>query len=236
MIKNSLRHLDMILHPSQFSLTKHREMGLTNPATVLPYFHAPPTRAAKTEPMNGETPYFLYVGRLEPLKGPQTLVPFFRNYPRARLVVVGEGSQSQVLREMAKASPNIEFLGWLDHSQIVSIYRDATAILIPSLCYEAGPLVPIEGFLYGTPSIGRRLGTLPELLEGTGGGLIYSDDESLRAALDELLDNPERRSELGARGRAAYCKNFTPEAHLTRYFEIIDELVQSKNRLKTKAA
>jgi glycosyltransferase involved in cell wall biosynthesis len=129
---------------------------------------------------------------------------------------------------MAQSSPNIEFAGWLDHERLAALYREAVAVIVPSLCFEGGPLVIIEGFSYGTPTIGRRLGALPELLDSIGGGMTYTDDNSLRQAMEQLLDNPERRREMGERARKLYCDQFTPNAHMTRYFEIIEEGMRRK--------
>lgn len=228
LLKDSMRHVDMILYPSTFSQEKHRELGLDAPGTVLRYFHTPSEGLRNLPRTDSTIPYFLFVGRFEKLKGAHTLIPLFRDYPRARLVMVGEGSQGTELREMAGDSLNIEFRGWLNHAELAPLYHNATALIVPSLCYENGPLVTLEAFSFRTPTLGRSIGTLPELLEGTGGGLVYQDDASLRAAMDELLDNPARRHQLGENGYAAYCQTFTAEAHLKRYFEIIEEMLAGR--------
>lgn len=222
MLDEAVGHLDMVLHPSSFSLVKHRDLGLKAPASVLRYFYAPPASTCELPRVEGTLPYFLFVGRFEKLKGAHTLIPLFREYPRARLVLVGEGSQANELRSLAGDSPNIEFLGWLSHAQLAPLYRNAAALIVPSLCFESGPLVTIEAFSYNTPTLGRNIGTFPELFAETGGGLTYSDDASLRAAMDQMLDNPVRRDGMGENGYAAYRRMYTPEAHLASYFAIIE--------------
>ncbi len=230
MVQDAVKHLDMLLHPSQFCMEKHRAMGVRAPATVLPYFHTTPEKFSEPPPRHNGAPYFIFVGRLELLKGAHTLIPLFRNYPRARLVIVGEGSQLPHLKELAAGSRNIEFRGWLEHSQLSSLYRNATALLVPSLCYESGPLVIVEAYCNRTPIIGRSLGSIPQLLQETGGGITYTNDASLRAAMDELLDNPTQRDEMGERGYEASQRLFTPDAHLARYFEIIETVMEKKTK------
>lgn len=229
MMRDSLRNLDMLIHPSPFSLEKHRAMGLNVPATVLYYLETMKPTAEPAPPRPADVkPYFLYSGRLETLKGVHTLIPLFREYPRARLVISGEGTQMEELKALAGGSPNIEFTGWLNHSELIAYYRNATALIIPSLCFEAGPLVIPEAYGNHVPAIGRNIGSLPNLLQESLGGQIYSDDDSLRAILDKMLDNPAWRDELGERGYAASQALFTTEAHLTHYFEIIQEIRERK--------
>ncbi len=233
MLDDALKHLDMLIHPSKFSQAQHSGMGFQPPTTLLRYFHLPARDSEFAQQIEIQQPYFLFVGRFEPLKGAHTLISFFRAYPRARLVLVGDGNQFAELKQLAGDSPNIEFTGWLNHSQMTTLLRDATALIIPSLCFEGGPLVVLEAYLQRTPTIGRAIGSIPDLLESTGGGLTYTDDASLRAVLDELLDNPARRNELGNNGYAAYQEQFTPDAHLKNYFQIIEPLLANKARKST---
>lgn len=228
MMNEAIKHIDMLIHPSPFSMQKHRELGLNAPGTVMYYLQTLEPARADTAPLANASPYFLYVGRLEALKGVHTLLPLFRDYPRARLVIVGEGSQLAELRKMAGGSTNIEFTGWMAHNDLAQYYRNATALIIPSLCFEGGPLVIPEAYLNHTPVIGRHIGALPDLLLDTGGGLTYQEDSELRGILDELLDNPARRHELGDRGYQASQKLFTTEAHLARYFQIIESVMERK--------
>ena len=59
-----------------------------------------PVPAADPSPISGE-PYFLFVGRLEKLKGLQDLFPMLRGFPAARLRIAGTGTYEQELRAMA---------------------------------------------------------------------------------------------------------------------------------------
>lgn len=229
MMQDALKHVDMLLHPSPFSMRIHREMGVQVPATVMPYFHRQHLRAVEVRPSMLEKPYFLFVGRFEQLKGAHTLIPLFRDYTRAQLVLVGEGSQYSELQALAGSSPNIKFLKWMNQQELAGVYRDATALIVPSLCYENAPLVVLEAHLQKTPVIGRNIGSLPDLLTEPMGGLTYADDGSLRAILDELLDQPARREMLGINGYSAYMGNYTPEAHLERYFGIIRQAQRKKD-------
>lgn len=223
LLRSAVQHVDLFLSPSHFGIDQHRRRGFDAPMCYLPNFV--PDLPGEHPPVPQSTPpYFLYAGRLERLKGVQTLVPLFREHRDARLLIAGAGSYERHLRELAGSSPNIEFLGRLPAARLQDLYRHALALIVPSLCYESAPLVILEAFRAQTPVLARRIGGLAELIEESGGGLLYDDEAGLSAAIEQLIANREWRDALAGRGHAAYQRQHTPGAHLARYFEIIETL------------
>jgi glycosyltransferase involved in cell wall biosynthesis len=225
-VERSVRHVDAFLAPSAFARAMTLAQGFPAPIRVLPHFIADEETqvADDSAPAAPNRPFFLYVGRLERLKGVHSLVERFRGLHYADLKIVGAGSSEAELREVAAGSPHIQFLGWIPHSELRELYRAATAVVVPSLCHETFGLVPLEAFAAGTPAIVRRAGALPELVEQSGGGLVYESDSELCGALELLLADRGRRDALGKRGYQAYRRCYSEEVHLGRYFEIIREL------------
>ena len=113
---------------------------------------------------------------------------------------------------------------FLRHS-VPGISRQAIAVLVPSLCFEVFPLIPTEAFAHGTPVVARRIGALTEIVEESGGGLTFDTLDDCAGAMNRLQNDAELRRELGDRGRATAHEKWTPEAHLARYLEIIEELM-----------
>ncbi|MDX1529898.1 MAG: glycosyltransferase family 4 protein [Rhodothermales bacterium] len=237
LLGRAVRHVDRFLAPSAFTRDIHRERGFHAPISVLPNFVPLPAErgngrsAGGNEPQTGrpsdshgppEEPYFLFVGRLERVKGLHTLVPVMRRWGRAPLLVAGAGSAEAALRRLAGGAPNVRFLGWLPAERLAALYRGAAAVIVPSVTYEVFPLVALEALSHGTPIIVRRLGGLPEIAVQSGGGLVYEDDAELVAALDAVLDEPARRERMGRLGREAVRREWSADAHLERYFQIID--------------
>jgi glycosyltransferase involved in cell wall biosynthesis len=220
--------VDAFIALSSFSKRQHRQMGFDFPIVHLPSFVASPEPASLTsEDVVGEAqvePYFLFVGRLEKLKGLQTLIPVFRDHPQARLLIAGAGSYGPHLRQLAQGSANIRFLDQLPGRQLQDLYQHAVALIVPSLCFEIFTLVTVEAFRHGTPVIVRNLGALAEIVEQSGGGLLYDTSEGLWQAMDLLLGDPSYRRQLGQRGYEAYQRNWTVEAHLKRYLALIQDL------------
>jgi glycosyltransferase involved in cell wall biosynthesis len=171
-------------------------------------------------------PYFLFAGRLEKLKGLHTLIPVFQRYDRAELWIAGAGTEEKRLRQLAAGGDNIRFLGRVDTSHLAALYRDAVAVIVPSLCYEVFSLVPIEAMQQGTPVIVRNLGAMPEVVQESGAGLVYNTEEELVQGMDRLLGDRVWRNELGERGHRTYLREWTPERHLERYLGLVEQLGQ----------
>ena len=80
-------------------------MGLDVPFVHLPVFvPRVPDESDRVGAVN-EDPYFLFVGRLETIKGPQTLLPVFKRFNRARLVIAGAGEAEAELRNRQQIVP-----------------------------------------------------------------------------------------------------------------------------------
>jgi glycosyltransferase involved in cell wall biosynthesis len=111
-LRRAAAQVDVFITASRFAGDKHAELGFGRAIEILPPFttRAPaPAPAAGWPPGSG--PYFLFVGRLERVKGLQTLIPLFRRSTRARLLVAGTGSYEASLRRLAADAPNIAWLG-----------------------------------------------------------------------------------------------------------------------------
>jgi glycosyltransferase involved in cell wall biosynthesis len=209
-------------------------MGLDVPIVHLPHFvpstetEVPTAEKAAEEPP--EEPYFLFVGRLEKLKGLQTLIPLFDDYRKAQLLIAGTGSYESRLRQQAGGNGNIRFLGHLSSRHLQDFYRQAVAVIVPSLCFEVFPLAILEAFRQHTPVIARNLGTMPEIIGESGGGIIYNTDEDLVAKLDQLLADPSLHRILGQKGYQAYQQKWTIDNHLQHYFALIHEIAETHNQ------
>jgi glycosyltransferase involved in cell wall biosynthesis len=228
LLHNMVKHVDAFLAPSRFVKRTHLQHGLDVPIAHLPYFAPAPdlslpavTGAVTKQP--GQ-PYFLFVGRLEKLKGLQTLIPLFRHYHGAQLWIAGTGSYETQLRKMAAGSVNVRFLGRVSYGQLQDLYRQAVALIVPSICLEVFGIVIIEAFAQQTPVIVRNLGAMPEIVEESGGGLVYDTEEELLAAMEGLVLDPARRDKLGRLGYRSYQRQWTAEAHLERYLALIREI------------
>jgi glycosyltransferase involved in cell wall biosynthesis len=223
MMADAIKHVDTFLSPDRHTIDKHREVFPEMPIVCVPHFVPRVDLAELSDEM---APYFLFVGRLEKLKGLQEIIPLFVRYPRAQLWVAGTGSYGDQLRALAQGSPNIRFLGFRSDQDLQQLYRQAIAVIVPSLNYEvAPPLVAMEAFRQQTPVLVRNIGSMPSIIDESGGaGFVYSKVDELERRMDQLCSSRRLRGELGMRGYRSYLQFWTADAHLTTYFRLIREI------------
>lgn len=222
-----LKHVDCFLSPSRFTLQKHLEMGLDIPIRQMPYFLPKPVENGEVK-TSDRPPYFLFVGRLEYIKGVHNLIEVFRHRPDFELLIAGDGEYRTNLEKQAEDCTNIKFLGRLPQEGLADLYRNATAVIVPSICYETFGIIIIEAFSHKTPVIVNDLGALPEVVEDSDGGYIYRSDEELVAAMEKLAADRKLRDELGEKGHRAFMKYWNEDPHIEQYLGLI-ESIQERN-------
>lgn len=230
LIAREASHIDAFLMLSQSAADNHRRFGFKAPMTVVPSF-LPAEEAVALPPAPREQdapPYFLFVGRLEIIKGLQDVIPQFGPDAPAELWIAGAGEYEGELRRLAEGRDKVKFLGRQPMDRLRQLYRDALAVVTPSVCYEVFPMVVLEAFREGTPIVARDLGPYPEIVDETGGGLLFRDDASLRDALTRLADNPAEAAAMGAKGLEAFEATWSEDVALARYFAIIREIAERR--------
>lgn len=231
LLERSLSHLDALICPSRASEVLHQRFASLVRIERLGHF-VPEPELPSGESVAGARPYFLFAGRLESIKGVDTLLEAFRRRRNASedLLIAGEGTLEPQLRETAADLPHVRFLGWHPAADLDALYRGALAVIVPTAGHESFGLVAVEAFARGTPVLVRGFGALGELIEESGGGLAFTTDAELDAALERIAGDAPLREELGARGRAAYEARFTEERHLERYLGLIGDLAHRRGR------
>ena len=146
----------------------------------------------------------------------EALVQLRRDGRDCRLVAAGYLSRGdkpyldRVLADLKRAgcADCFEYLGEVTREQKTRMLRSVHAFSVPTVYREAKGLYVLEALAAGVPVVQPAHGSFPELIEATGGGLLYEPSgPSARAALSQtlsrLMDDPALREKLGASGRAA---------------------------------
>lgn len=230
LMQRATRSIDAFIGPSQFTMKMHSERGLKGMMIQLPLFHTEPGPVPMISmcDRNECKPHFLFAGRLEKIKGLQTIIPTFRELPKVDLVVAGSGSFEKQLKLMAKGAPNIRFVGQANACQLKGLYRDAVATIVPSLCYETFGIIVAESFATRTPVIVRNHSSLREFVENYGGGFTFDTEDELRISIERLLNNKELRDSLGQQGRMAYEAEFGEGPFIEHYMSVVQALLEKK--------
>jgi glycosyltransferase involved in cell wall biosynthesis len=229
MLARTSRHVDQFVSPSRFTANMHAERGFPQPVAHLPYFIERADRDWQDPgPRPQEEPYFLFVGRLETIKGLQTLIEVWKRGINYDLLVAGTGTYEDELRSQAASNSRIKFLGALPQRELGALYYHALACIVPSITYETFGMILIESFARKSPVIARDLGALPEVVHDSGGGFVYRTDEELVTAMNKIAASPELRSELGKKGYDAFVRWWSRDAHMEFYFDFLRQAAEKK--------
>lgn len=180
-----------------------------DPGAFAPVTARPPGRRAN----------ILCVGRLTPAKGQHLLVQAVAALVEAgrdvELTLVGDGPDRQSLSELAASrgiGGSVRMTGAVGLDKIHSYYEQADIFVLPSFA-EGVPIVLMEAMCAAIPCISTRIAGIPELIEHGESGLLTAagDMHGLTEAIARLLDDPELRQTLAARGRAAVLENYVLE-------------------------
>ncbi|HTO71676.1 MAG TPA: glycosyltransferase family 4 protein [Myxococcota bacterium] len=165
----------------------------------------------------------LFVGRCgDPNKGLEFLLQALALLPHDVELRVLDGRPfgtplDDALRELRLES-RVRFSGKVSEPELQRAYRDAAAVVLPSL-FEGFGLPAIEALAAGTPVVATRAGALPELIEDAGAGRLVPprDPPALAKAIAEVLERwDEAHAEaLAARPRLEEVFGWRPTAERT---------------------
>ena len=229
LLERSLSNVDVFVARSEFSRQKHAEFGFRPPMEVLPLFLPDqPPRSPAVSARPHVRPYFLFVGRLTRIKGLDSILPAFANYPDADLVVVGDGEELGALKTLSANLPNVRFEGHVSNQDIGRYYEHAIAAIVPSVGFETFGIVLIEAFRNRTPVIARRIGPFPEIVEQANGGLLFADNQQLVAAMKRLQQDASFRESLASNAVAASHERWSEDVVIGRFLEMVRGNLENK--------
>ncbi|MEK7755881.1 MAG: glycosyltransferase, partial [Planctomycetota bacterium] len=104
-----------------------------------------------------------------------------------------------------------EYLGEVSRTEKIDFLRSLHLFSVPTVYHEAKGVYIIESLAAGVPVVQPRHGSFPELVEATGGGLLYdpTGPEALATTIARLMDDAALRRRLADQGRQAVQKCFT---------------------------
>jgi UDP-glucose:(heptosyl)LPS alpha-1,3-glucosyltransferase len=137
----------------------------------------------------------------------------------AHLIIAGSGDSGPFRRaaERLAVGDRVHFLGGTTTPEL--FYTEADLLLHPAR-WEVWGTPIIEAMAFGLPVVTTAATGSAREVQSAAAGVVVEDaaPRQLREAVSALLDNPERRREMGERGRVAAAQ-FLPEAHAERTLE-----------------
>lgn len=132
---------------------------------------------------------------------------FYRNHPKSRLLLVGDGPEVATFRSQAANDPSVSFLGY--QAEPLAYVASSDVFLQPTY-HEGFSVALVEACMLGMPIIATDVGGNPEIITDHDNGLLIParDSASLLAAMEELYTDKSLRNRLGQRARKRYLAEF----------------------------
>lgn len=172
-------------------------------------------------------------GRHHPLKGQAYLLRAFavlaRDYPRVRLLMVGDGPHHQALRALARdlgVEANVVFTGWRrDAAKLMSA---VDVVAHPSL-HEAFSQMMVEALVHRRPLVITRVaGPMDYMEDGRTAILIPPRDvDSLCDALRWVMKHPEESRQMAEQGRDYVLREFSVQKIVPLYEAFYEAIINA---------
>lgn len=176
--------------------------------------------------------YFVYVGRLSEEKG---IIPLLHAWKATdhKIKIFGTGPLQKEVELIVSNSPNMQYMGFQDKQTLSNQIASASAVIVPSVCYESMPLAVLEAYALGTPVIASSIGILNEMVVPLYTGLLFDPHNHINMVqtLAEWKSLPkEKILEIKANCQKEYLQKYSQPIVMNELENIYNEvLAESKN-------
>jgi len=215
------RCVDVYVATTEFARTKFIAGGLpAEKIAIKPNF-------CPVDPGQGHGAggYALFVGRLSPEKGVETLIAAWRRLGGTiPLYLVGDGPLASVVEEFVGKTERCHWLRWQPREKVLALMREARVLLVPSECYETFGLVVAEAYAAGLPVIGSQHGSVGAIIDDGHTGLHVrpGDPDDLATKVEWTFSHPRELAAMRTNARAAFEARYTPDVNYALLMGIYD--------------
>lgn len=180
---------------------------------------------ANYDPETGhDVPHVVFVSNMIDRKGVTELVEAIDDLQHRpdlefRASFAGSGPRSGAVEELAQRHETVTYHGYVSEERKRSLLSEGSIYVLPTYA-EGLPIAMLEGMAGGNAVISTTVGAIPEVIGEENGLLVEPGDaDDLRAALETLLESPDRVSRMAERNRELVLERYSWE-------EIIEELLR----------
>ena len=192
------------------------------------------TRRGETAP-EPESGHYLFLGRLVPEKGIDTMLEAWRLLERRlgsacpRLVIAGSGPEEARVQQAATRMKKVVPVGFVAGKPKEDLLRGCRALVAPSIWWEPLGLIVYEAYDHGRPVLASRSGGLTETVMPGVTGFLHAPGDATALADDvermEVL-GPHARAAMGAAGRDWLAANACPDQWLEGFTSILQAAIR----------
>ena len=176
----------------------------------------------------------LFVGRASYEKGLHFLIsalPKVKNDFKLYILTAGDYYKQKIapLVERLNLSSKIEVRFDTSYQDTAKFYSMADVALVPSIWFETFCLIGIEAYSHATPVIATRTGGIKDwCVDGETGYLVdIFDEDALAERIDDLLSNPDKRSQFGNNGYHRTAALYSEEIYFQRLHALYKQVIQN---------
>ncbi|MBO0731925.1 MAG: glycosyltransferase, partial [Acidimicrobiaceae bacterium] len=213
-----------------------------DPSKVAMVGHGLPDRSKTVRATtHAEVVEVLYVGRLEPRKGIDTLLDCIpavcERHPELRVTVVGNDQikdrsgrtyreRFEMSDEGRRCAAQVQFTGLVDEQELVGRYAGCDIFVAPSR-YESFGLILLEAMMFGKPLVACSAGGMRRIVEPDGNGFLIppGDATALGDGISTLAASRELRERFGRRSRELYEAHYSADRMVTETNAAYDKLI-----------
>lgn len=220
--RSTWRKVDKFLVPTPFVARLLLTAGIDEKQIIVTPSYVPDPG----EPVTSPGKDFLFIGRLEEVKGIMLLLDAWRSRTfrgNRRLRIGGDGPLEERVRATILNEDDIDYLGYLERDKVHSELQNCGVAVVP-LLVEGIPLTAIEALAHGRPIMMNRLVGFPSYASEEFGWCIEPTVDSWRKALNAI-----EQGEIEARGLAGrkyYVATRSPSAAIEALIEIYENLLR----------
>ena len=243
------QEVDQFIAPSQFYAERMQTNLKISKTRIQVIFNGINHDGYETERVGPNPPVLGFFSRMCKDKGLDNLVDAFiklkanNHIPLLKLKIGGGCGPSD--KKFVKRLKNrlhakglmaeTEFHPNLSRSEKQAFLKSLSVLSVPAQFGESFGFYVIEAMAAGIPVVQPRCASFPELIEITGGGVIYDheDPKSLANALEKMLHNPANAKQMGLKAREVVRKKFSVENMAKEMIALAEKLATDKTHSKS---
>lgn len=219
---------------SQFMRERFVEAGLDSARVHILRHSWDPRPESTTRGLAVGPPTLLFLGRLTEAKG---IVPLLKAWelaaarvPRARLLIGGLGPLEAFVRKEAAKLPRCDVLGLVGGDQKNALLEACTAMVVPSVWWEALGLVAYEAYDFSKPVLAANSGGLAESVVPGETGWLHTPGNAAELAdqMVDVLSNPAEAFRRGLNGRHWLVAQTRRDDWLDAFDEIVGPVIMRR--------
>ena len=224
----ALRRADLVVADTAQNARHLAELGELAPDRLAVCFVGAEERLFRPGWQPAADFHALFVGKLIPLHGLETILAAARLVPELPFRIVGSGQLDALMRE---PPPNVEWVEWVEYERLPEeIQRAGCALGVFGTSAKAGRVIPNKAFqalACGTPLVTADTAAARELLVDGESALLVpaGDPEALAAAVRRLADDSGMARRIGDQGPAAYREHASEAVLGERWRGLVERLV-----------